>query len=339
MNLKGHFLTSLKSELSTPVLSGALIYRFLTCFYLEMTAPERSGQSGLLALTWVTFLVASPLGIIPWGLAGLSVPQWQPLVHGLILLGLFLCTLAVSSLKPLWRFSLIIVIIFFVGYGGGWDWGLVPFIRGSDFWTTWIATGPAGITDLTIHLLRLAPGIVVLLFLLASGRRREDFYLAKGEPSTFVEPSRILPAKKTDSWLKIALIFATVFVIVTLVILLGAYGLPMASFMENWILIPVAVIVAAMNGFNEEFTLRAAPLGELEPSLGKQSSLLTTAVYFGLGHYYGVPNGVIGVLLSAFLGWLLGKSMLETKGIFVAWLVHFLTDIPIFLFAIVVGVM
>ena len=90
-----------------------------------------------------------------------------------------------------------------------------------------------------------------------------------------------------------------------------------------------------MNGFNEEFTLRAAPLGELEPTMGTSHALTATAVYFGLGHYYGVPNGIIGVLLSGFLGWLLGKSMLETKGFFVAWLVHFITDIPIFLFFIV----
>jgi hypothetical protein len=84
-----------------------------------------------------------------------------------------------------------------------------------------------------------------------------------------------------------------------------------------------------MNGFNEDFALRVAPLGELKPAVGGSMALVATAAYFGLGYYYGVSNGVIGVLLSAFLGWLLGKSMIETRGFFTAWLVHFLTYIPI----------
>lgn len=54
--------------------------------------------------------------------------------------------------------------------------------------------------------------------------------------------------------------------------------------------------------------------------------------FFGLGHYYGYPSGVLGVLLSSFLGWFLGKSLLETKGFFWAWLIHFVPDVFIFIF-------
>jgi len=112
----------------------------------------------------------------------------------------------------------------------------------------------------------------------------------------------------------------------------------METFASNWFLIPFGFLIAIVNAFNEEFTLRVAPLGEIEPVIGKSNSLLATATYFGLGHYFGVPNGVLGVLLSGFLGWFLGKSMMETKGFFVAWLVHFITDIPIFLFFIAGGI-
>jgi ABC-type antimicrobial peptide transport system permease subunit len=45
-----------------------------------------------------------------------------------------------------------------------------------------------------------------------------------------------------------------------------------------------------------------------------------------------VPSGILGVLLSSFLGWFLGKSMLETKGFTWAWLIHFLPDAFIFTF-------
>ncbi|MFB0523595.1 MAG: hypothetical protein ACETV1_07555 [Candidatus Bathyarchaeia archaeon] len=40
-----------------------------------------------------------------------------------------------------------------------------------------------------------------------------------------------------------------------------------------------------------------------------------------------------GVILSSFLGWFLGKSLLETEGFFWAWLSHFIADIFIFTFA------
>jgi len=97
-------------------------------------------------------------------------------------------------------------------------------------------------------------------------------------------------------------------------------------------LIPAALLIALINAFNEEFTLRAAPLSTLWNTVGKQQALMITTVFFGLGHFYGVPSGIIGVLLSSFLGWFLGKSMLETKGFFWAWLIHFLPDAFIFTF-------
>lgn len=101
--------------------------------------------------------------------------------------------------------------------------------------------------------------------------------------------------------------------------------------------LPGALLIAAMNAFNEEFTLRAAPISTLLPVIGKQQALMITTVYFGLGHFYGVPNNVPSVLISAFLGWFLGKSLLETKGFFWALLIHFLPDAFIFTFFAMFG--
>jgi hypothetical protein len=55
-------------------------------------------------------------------------------------------------------------------------------------------------------------------------------------------------------------------------------------------------------------------------------------VFFGIGHDCGVPYGVAGVLMATFLGWLLGKSMVETKGFFWAWFIHFVQDVLFFAF-------
>ncbi len=97
-------------------------------------------------------------------------------------------------------------------------------------------------------------------------------------------------------------------------------------------LTPVVILIAVINAFNEEFTLRAAPISELFSVVGKKQALMITTLFFGLGHFYGVPSGLLGVLLASFLGWFLGKSMIETKGFFWAWFIHFLPDAFIFTF-------
>jgi len=54
-----------------------------------------------------------------------------------------------------------------------------------------------------------------------------------------------------------------------------------------------------------------------------------SAILFGSVHYWGSPGGILGVLVAGFLGWFLTKSILETKGIFWAWWIHFLQDVII----------
>jgi hypothetical protein len=291
-----------------------------------------------LIFPWIIVLIASPLTIIFWRTLASHEPFWWPWIHFAALLVLLSLTFFKTIFRPFRRFATIVVVIFVMGYGGGWNWGLIPFIRSSDTWSLWITQAPTTVTEVTLHLLRLTPALIILSFLLLSGRKRKDFYLIKGDIRAKVEKSRILRIKKPEPWIKIALIFSAVFASVTTLFLIAANGFPLETFVSNWFLIPIAFLIATMNAFNEEFTLRAAPLGEIEPAVGKSNSLLVTATYFGLGHYFGVPSGVLGVLLSGFLGWFLGKSMIETKGFFVAWLVHFITDIPIFLFFIVGGI-
>jgi len=58
--------------------------------------------------------------------------------------------------------------------------------------------------------------------------------------------------------------------------------------------------------------------------------MLVSAVIFGLAHYGGMPHGMVGMSMAGVLGWLLMKSVLETHGIFWAWLIHFLQDVVIF---------
>lgn len=69
-----------------------------------------------------------------------------------------------------------------------------------------------------------------------------------------------------------------------------------------------------------------APIG------GSRQALWMAAYFFGIAHYFGTPGGILGGMASIFMGWILVKGMVETRGLFWTWWIHFLSDIAIFLF-------
>jgi membrane protease YdiL (CAAX protease family) len=147
-----------------------------------------------------------------------------------------------------------------------------------------------------------------------------------------VEPIRWLGVKAGARWNKFGLILSICISLGTLLFLI-VFGKPSLDALVKVIpLMPIVLLLALMNSFSEEMSYRASELAVLKGVVSNPQSLMLTAVFFGIGHYYGVPYGVIGVVMAGVLGWLLGKSMLETKGIFWAWLIHFLQDVLIFTF-------
>jgi len=298
---------------------------------MGVKAPRRP----LIIIAWITMLLTSNLAIIFWRELAGGEPYWWPWVHVSLLVTLFAITLIHADFKPLRGFILILLAIYFLGFGGGWQWGLIPFVRASSTWTSWESQTPWALSAIGTHLLRLSPAIVIMSFLLLTGLKRRDFFLVKGKIDAPVEQkARFLGfgSKKPEPWTRTGSIFTVIFTTVTFVYLMQIYHPSLTVFLQALPLIPVALLIAAINAFNEEFTLRAAPLTELGPVVGKQQALGITSVFFGLGHFYGIPSGILGVLLSSFLGLFLGKSMFETKGFFLAWLIHFLPDAIIFTF-------
>jgi hypothetical protein len=47
-------------------------------------------------------------------------------------------------------------------------------------------------------------------------------------------------------------------------------------------------------------------------------------------HFFGTPSGIFGALMAGLMGWLLARSMLETKSLGWALFIHFLHDLVIF---------
>ena len=98
----------------------------------------------------------------------------------------------------------------------------------------------------------------------------------------------------------------------------------------QWWFIPFILLFSLTNSFAEEIIFRFGIIAGLHTHYSKITILILSSILFGLPHYFGNPNGVIGILMSGMLGYILCKATYETKGIFIAWQIHFIQDIIIF---------
>lgn len=102
----------------------------------------------------------------------------------------------------------------------------------------------------------------------------------------------------------------------------------------RWAYIALVVPFAAMNAFTEEvvFRLSYVTVGAND-TLTSTYGLVMGSLVFGIGHYWGVaPNGFVGALMSVFVGYVLAKSIQETRGFFWAFTIHFALNLAGMLF-------
>jgi len=292
-----------------------------------MTEKPVSSTRFLIRAAWAIMLVVSMLpNALLHELAG-GAPAWLGWGKIGLLATLTVTALFWQTLRPLRNFILLLLAIFVIEM-------LVGMLTGSALWQGWFGGADAPFTSsmLGIQLGRLIVSLLIIGVLLLLGYRRADFFLVRGQLDAPIEPVRWLGFPKPEPWTKFGGQFALYISLGTLLFLiLGGRPSP-AALLGALPVLPAVLLFAAMNAFNEEMTYRASLLAGLEHVIGPQQALWLTAVFFGLGHYFGVPYGVIGVVMASFLGWVMGKAMLETRGFFWAWLIHFLQDVLIFSF-------
>ena len=90
---------------------------------------------------------------------------------------------------------------------------------------------------------------------------------------------------------------------------------------------PGVLAGSALNAIFEEYIFRIMLLACFIRTVGTGQALLLTAVLFGLEHW---PTSGFGIIHTCFWGWLLGKSMTETRGSSWAIVQHLIGDIPIY---------
>lgn len=95
-------------------------------------------------------------------------------------------------------------------------------------------------------------------------------------------------------------------------------------------LLPLVLLFSLTNAWSEEILSRFVIVAGLDGKLNPVTICWISGIIFGAAHLQGTPSGLFGVIASGTLGWLLAKSVIETKGLGWALLIHFLQDLVIF---------
>jgi len=294
---------------------------------LAQSSTLPAEKKWLVLAAWSSLLLISDLPDIAWANLSGQPPPWLPGAKVVAVALFFGVCLIWKRFRPLGPYAFVMLVFFVALTVSAWlrntDWFQNRFLGQPEF-----ATGYAG-----LYLLDLGVAFSVIGALWLIKRHRSEFFLVRGRLAAPIEPVRWLGIRQGQSWRTFGFIFAGVAGLGVLIPftldvqptpdLLGR-ALP---------LLPFVLVFAAVNAFTEEVYYRLSLLATLPAVIGKNQALLINAAFFGLAHYlHGSPPGITGFLMTGFLAWLLGKSLLETRGLFWAWFIHFIPDVVIFAF-------
>lgn len=280
----------------------------------------------MILTAWVVMLIVSDLPDILLTTLGGTIPSWILWAKAGFLVVFLALTLAWKAIRPLWQYAGIFLVLFL-------SLGLTKLVRNTGwFQNNFNYVGVSFFTGYAaVFVLDIFVALAVLAALWFMKRDRKAFFLVKGQLDAPIEPVRWLAIKAGESWKTFGWIFAAVAglgVAIPTVLGIAPAG---EIILKALPLLPLALLLAAINAFTEEAYYRCSLLSTLHETIGKAQTLLLMAVFFGLGHWlYGSPPGFIGFLMVGFLAWLLGKAMLETRGFLWPWLIHFVPDAVIF---------
>lgn len=287
---------------------------------------SKAGDKLIIVVAWIVTLSISLLPDIFFRELTGSLPAWVFWVK----VGLIVVLLAVSllwrRLRPLWLYAAVLLAVNLLGW-------LVDRFYQSVTYSSWFMGTSSFVKDMTsVQIPRFTVGILMVLVMLVLFRRFDKFFFVKGKLDAQAAPIPLI-TDKPHSWRVMGPAVAGAMCLGLIAFSLIFGGLPsLQSLKFAFPVILLVPIFAASNAFGEEMLYRAPWLGALENPIGPVHALLMTSVYFGLAHFYGVPYGILGVVLAFIPGWLIGKSMLETRGFFWAWFIHFWMDMVVFFF-------
>jgi hypothetical protein len=288
--------------------------------------PIPRASRGLTIVAWAVTLLISVVPDIVWIELVHASPVWFIAGKMGLLAVLALAAIAWRPLRPLRNFFLAMLAFFALFEASSRINFTIPALQGLFGGNVFDVRMQAEQTG------KLAVALAMIAVLLVLGFKRRDLFLTLGNLRAPIEPVRLLGFPKPDSWMWFGLQWG--FYIAAGLAAVQYFGMrPMGALLLKLVpVLPSVLFYAALNAFNEEATFRVPMLASLEPVAGSKQALWMGATFFGVAHYFGVPGGLVGVVLSIFMGWILSKAMLETRGLFWSWWIHFLSDVVIFAF-------
>jgi membrane protease YdiL (CAAX protease family) len=292
----------------------------------QKTMSARS--TTVIVTAWLGTLLLSRLPQIILGELGIITPStWSVWWWIIIGTAFFALTYVWAAVRPLRVYFLVLTLI----------WGMpvvFSLLEGTSIWVSWFGPDRSWVASFfgeRLMVVLMALGIAGILALL--GWKRKDYFFTLGDvtaPAIGIRwPGRDKPLPWTIAGLLIALPF-------TALILAGVLasnphsGTEIARVIP---LLPAVFLFALMNAFGEEMFYRAGPLSQLWQVVGKRQAIWMTALWFGLGHYYGgISFGAMGAVFFTLSAVLFGKAMLETRGLAVPVFMHLLGDVVLYIF-------
>ncbi|SFU07426.1 CAAX protease self-immunity [Geodermatophilus amargosae] len=295
---------------------------------LPGTSPERLGRArsdGLVVVVfWAAAALASALPQILVGEVTGRAPWLLAVAQVAALLGLWAWVRRPDRFQALDG-----PLRWLIAMAAGWHL-ILGGLLGTQAWADWQHSVPWVARGAVVQVLIFVP--TLLLVVLGPGRLGGASLRLRAGDDRARARAGVYTLGRRPTWRRLGTFWAVGITVGTATAMWFALGSQLDDVCVLLWSLPAIAVLAATNTVNEEFGYRNVPLAVLPPVLGPRAAVAATGLLFGLAHYYGNPPGASGVALSAFLGVLLAKSMVETGGSKWAWIIHWLQDMVIFSF-------
>lgn len=280
-------------------------------------------RTRLMVALVVTLAISRLPEIVARDVLAIDAP-WVPWAILVVTAGLWLAARVVDTLRPFERFLAVMVLVN----------ALVAALPVLFELAPWQALVPASTSPMTellaTRLLYAVLGLLALGWAMALGASRREVYARVGDLD-----APTMTRRKDGDYLRWGRLgpLAVVF----LVLLMVWFGFPiLPDTIDLGAALPaiaVGAVAALLNAWWEETAFRAAPLSMFQRAIGPGAAVLLLALWFGIGHYSGgVPSGPMGLIATGAVAVLLGRAMIETKGLGWPLALHFSIDFVIFAF-------
>jgi membrane protease YdiL (CAAX protease family) len=291
------------------------------------TAPPWTDPSIGRSQVWIALLVTLLVSRFPEIVAreflSIDVPWMAWAIVGLTV-ALWAAARVIPVLGKLERFLAVMVAVNLVI-------AILPAVLDSALWQSLLPDSTAPMVALlATRVLYALLGLLVLGWAMVLGASKREVFARVGDLNADTRTRR--KDGTYLGWHRFGLI-----AIVFLAALMVWFGFPIlpATFdvVASLPAIAIGAVAALLNAFWEETAFRAGPLSMLQRAIGPGAGVIVLAVFFGIGHFYGgIPSGPMGLIATGSVALLLGRAMIETRGL--AWPValHFSIDFVIFTF-------